>query len=110
MDTKTSLDLLFTLRDVHQDFMVSREAIGVSKRTYKTYDWSLEKFYTWLEGQGMLAHGRDLGCADFHAGQQEQVERLDLRCLDDQVDHVLHEGSVRRHEQDPGDSRVMQGP
>ena len=55
MDTKTSLDLLFTLRDVHQDFMVSREAIGVSKRTYKTYDWSLEKFYTWLEGQGIYS-------------------------------------------------------
>jgi integrase/recombinase XerD len=55
MDTKTSLELLFTTRDVHQDFMVSREAIGISKRTYKTYEWSLEKFYTWLEGQGIYS-------------------------------------------------------
>jgi integrase/recombinase XerD len=53
MDTKTSLELLFTIRDVHQDFMVSREAIGISKRTYKTYEWSLDKFYGWLEGQGI---------------------------------------------------------
>jgi integrase/recombinase XerD len=55
MNTKTSLELLFTIRDVHQDFMVSREAIGVSKRTYKTYEWSLEKFYIWLEGQGIYS-------------------------------------------------------
>lgn len=55
MDTKTSLELLFTIRGVHQDFMVSREAIGVSKRTYKTYEWSLEKFYLWLEGQGIYS-------------------------------------------------------
>jgi hypothetical protein len=46
MDMKTSFELLFPIRDVHQDFMVSREAIGISKRTYKTYEWSLEKFYT----------------------------------------------------------------
>jgi integrase/recombinase XerD len=55
MDTKTSLELLFTIRDVHQDFMVSREAIGISKRTYKTYEWSLEKFYDWLEEQGIYS-------------------------------------------------------
>lgn len=53
MDTKTSLNVSFTIRDTHQDFMVSREAIGISKRTYKTYEWSLEKFYLWLEGQGI---------------------------------------------------------
>jgi len=55
MDTKTSLEPLFTIRDVHQDFMVSREAIGISERTYKTYEWSLGKFYTWLEGQGVYS-------------------------------------------------------
>jgi integrase/recombinase XerD len=55
MDTKTSLELLFTIRDVHQDFMISREAIGISKWTYKTYEWSLEKFYAWLEGQGIYS-------------------------------------------------------
>lgn len=55
MDTRTSLELLFTIRDVHQDFMVSREAIGVSKKTYKTYEWSLQKFYSWLEGQGIYS-------------------------------------------------------
>lgn len=55
MDTKTSLDMSFKIRDVHQDFMVSREAIGISGRTYKTYEWSLEKFYTWLERQGIYS-------------------------------------------------------
>jgi integrase/recombinase XerD len=55
MDTKTSLELVFTLRDVHLAFMVSREAIRISKRTYKTYEWSLEKFYTWLEAQGIYS-------------------------------------------------------
>jgi integrase len=55
MDTKTSLELLFTIRDVHQDFMVSREAIGVLRRTYETYEWSLDKFYIWLEGQGIYS-------------------------------------------------------
>jgi integrase/recombinase XerD len=55
MNIKTSLELLFTFRDVHQDFMVSREAIGISKRTYKTYEWSLEKFYTWLEEHGIYS-------------------------------------------------------
>ncbi len=55
MDAKTSLELHFTIRDVHQDFMVSREAIGVSKQTYRTYDISLSKFYAWLEGQGIYS-------------------------------------------------------
>ena len=65
MDTKTSLELLFTIRDVHQDFMVSREAIGISKRTYKTYEWSLEKFYAWLEGQGIYSAKEALTTKNF---------------------------------------------
>src|SRR5574341_204473 len=55
MDTKTSLNLAFSVRDVHMDFMVSREAIGISKRTYQTYEASLEKFYKWLEGQNIYS-------------------------------------------------------
>lgn len=75
MYTKTSLQLAIPFRDVHLDFMVSREAIGISKRTYQTYEASLEKFYNWLEDQdihscqdaftarninGFLAHLRGL--------------------------------------------------
>ena len=51
----TTLNIAFSIRDVHSDFMVSREAIGISKRTYKTYDFTLEKFYKWLEDQEVHA-------------------------------------------------------
>lgn len=53
--SSTSFDVAFSVRSVHQDFMVSREAIGVSKRTYKTYEHSLGKFYKWLESQGVYS-------------------------------------------------------
>ena len=55
MNTKTSINLAFSIRDVHLDFMVSREAIGISKRTYQTYESSLEKFYKWLESQNIYS-------------------------------------------------------
>jgi site-specific recombinase XerD len=55
MNTHTSINLAISFRDVHLDFMVSREAIGISKRTYQTYEASLEKFYKWLEGQGIYS-------------------------------------------------------
>ena len=55
MNIQTAFDVVFSVRGVHQDFMVSREAIGVSKRTYKTYEHSLGKFYEWLESQGVYS-------------------------------------------------------
>jgi len=51
----TTLNINFSVRNVHSDFMVSREAIGISKRTYKTYEFTLEKFYRWLESQGIYS-------------------------------------------------------
>jgi integrase len=45
----TKIKLSVSVRSVHSDFMVSREAIGISHRTYKTYDFTLEKFYAWLD-------------------------------------------------------------
>jgi len=50
--TQTSLILAFTIRDVHQDFMISREAIGVSPQTNKWYEYHLNRYYSWLEAQG----------------------------------------------------------
>jgi site-specific recombinase XerD len=51
----TTLNVTFSVRNVHSDFMVSREAIGISKRTYKTYNYTLEKFYDWLESQKIFS-------------------------------------------------------
>lgn len=53
----TDVMLSMSVRSVHSDFMVSREAIGISHRTYKTYDFTLEKFYSWLDSQQIYAVG-----------------------------------------------------
>lgn len=51
MNTPTTFN--FSIEDVHNDFMVSREALGVTDRTYNWYQRNLGKYYSFLGAKGL---------------------------------------------------------
>jgi integrase/recombinase XerD len=57
---------MFTIQDIHNDFMVSRDAKGVTKRTLELYEYILGKFYKWVGMQGISTPSEILSTKTFN--------------------------------------------